>query len=83
MKKIFLKNNFSSNEAKKFLGRSDFGGSVGKGKQTKFHFRPGVQVGFFFFFVFFFVCVSLDTYQSFNSALVNFSNTFQTAHTQS
>jgi hypothetical protein len=22
------------------LGRSDFGGSVGKGKQTKFYFRP-------------------------------------------
>jgi hypothetical protein len=36
-----MKNNFASNEAIIFfLGCSDFCGSVGKGKQTKFHFRP-------------------------------------------
>jgi hypothetical protein len=39
-KNIFKKNNFASNEAINFLGRSDFYGSVGKGKQTKFYFRP-------------------------------------------
>jgi hypothetical protein len=39
MKKKYLKkNNFSSNEAIKFVG-----GSVGKGKQTKFYFRPCIR----------------------------------------
>jgi hypothetical protein len=27
-----------------FLGRGDFGGSVGKGKQTKFYFRPCIGI---------------------------------------
>jgi hypothetical protein len=31
---------FSLKEAIIFWGRADFGGSVGKGKQTKFYFRP-------------------------------------------
>jgi hypothetical protein len=26
-----------------FLGRGDFCGSVGKGKQTKFYFRPNIE----------------------------------------
>ena len=30
----------SSNEAIHFWGHGDFGGSVGKGKQTRFYFRP-------------------------------------------
>jgi hypothetical protein len=47
LKKIFLKNNFSSNETIKFLGRGDFDGSVGKGKQTKFYFRPLMEVKMF------------------------------------
>jgi hypothetical protein len=38
--KKILKNNFSSNVAIKFFGHGDFGGSVGKGKQTKSYFRP-------------------------------------------
>jgi hypothetical protein len=38
---IIRKNIFFSDEAIKFFwGRGDFGGSVGKGKQTTFYFRP-------------------------------------------